>query len=828
MTERNPTQFAEFAGTTAAGRRAPPSTAAVRRSMWLLFGFALLFALTALGYLGWTTYRETTRAIEEKMTDVIVETVIPFEILLTQHSRELDTIVLEEWEPAIWMPGQPNRVFFDRHGLPIGVGIPEDAYKDALLKAREISGGALSETFLRGGEWRALMIKARRGLSGEVRGFVGIEFPLDTITNRWRNLRTPERSMLSISRGDSRPWLRYMPDSQSVTTAPDPSLKAIAREEHRADTGNQRQPGGATRYSRSRDGATEWLVAWREIGAFDLTIAVSVDTRRIFAHWRRGNMFPFLVSLGVTVIGLCLVGLVVSIVIRETQRREASISQLQMITDGLPVLIAYLDTDQRFRFINGTGAEWCAQPPSEFLGRTLEEVRGSDYYFEVRPYIDGVLNGNDQSFEDITRYGDGVTRNARITFIPHRGAAGEVRGFFALEEDLTEIKHTEERLRHAAKMEAVGQLTGGVAHDFNNLLMVVQGNLELLVDQIEPERGKARQFAAAALGAAKRGASLTSRLLAFARKQPLRPAIVNLNRQIEEMTPLVRRALRDDIDIHVSTSDHLWSCKADPSQIENMLLNLSINARDAMPHGGTITIETRNAMLDQAMVSDEEGMEPGEYVFLSVGDTGTGMTPEVLKNVFDPFFTTKGSGEGTGLGLSMAHGFVRQSGGCIRIESTLGEGTTVLVYLPRAREDARVDDNPAKAEGSYRIAAGETVLVVDDDELVRSTTKTLVSELGYQALEADDGPSAITVLEKNPDIRLLFTDIVMPGGMNGFQLASAATKLNPNLKLLFTSGHVREYDAHTRGAFEHYAILQKPYQKQELERRLRELLDNVA
>lgn len=561
---------------------------------------------------------------------------------------------------------------------------------------------------------------------------------------------------------------------------------------------------------------------------FGLTIAVSVDTQRVFTHWRRTNLIALFIAMGVVALALGLVGLVVAIVIRETRRREASISQLQMITDSLPILIAYLDTDQRFRFINGTGAEWCARPPSEILGRTMEDVRGTDYYFEVRPHIEGVLGGENQSLEDITRYGDGMARNARITFIPHRGATGEIRGFFALEEDLTEMKHTEERLRRAAKMEAIGQLTGGVAHDFNNLLMVVQGNLELLVDEIEPGRGKAKQFAAAALGAARRGASLTSRLLAFARKQPLRPAVINLNRQIEEMTPLIRRALRDDIGIHVAASSDLWSCKVDPSQMENMLLNLAINARDAMPHGGAITIETGNAVLDETMVDDEEGMEPGEYVRLSVRDTGLGMTPDVLGNVFDPFFTTKGSGEGTGLGLSMAHGFIRQSGGCIRIESALGEGTTVEVYLPRAREDIRAGNGLVESDGVHGIAAGETVLVVDDDELVRSTTKNLVAELGYQALEADDGPSAITVLEKNPDIRLLFTDIVMPGGMNGFQLASEATKLNPNLKLLFTSGHVREYDAHTRGAFEDYAILQKPYQKHELARRLRELLDNVA
>lgn len=246
MTERDLNQFAEFAGTTAAGRRARPSTAAVRRSMWLLFGFALLFSVSALGFFGWTSYRDTVRVIEETMANVIVETIIPFEVLLTQHSGDLDDVVLEEWEPAIWRPGQPNRVFFDRNGLPIGVSIPEDAYKQALATAHETSEVALSDTFLRGGEWRALLVKAHRGLGGEVRGFVGIEFPISSLTSQWRNLRTPEGSMLSVSRGGSRPWLQYSRDTRSVSTAPDPALKAIGHAASRTSGAIQRPSGSGT------------------------------------------------------------------------------------------------------------------------------------------------------------------------------------------------------------------------------------------------------------------------------------------------------------------------------------------------------------------------------------------------------------------------------------------------------------------------------------------------------------------------------------------------------------------------------------------------------
>ena len=348
---------------------------------------------------------------------------------------------------------------------------------------------------------------------------------------------------------------------------------------------------------------------------------------------------------------------------------------------------------------------------------------------------------------------------------------------------------TEEALRQSQKMEAVGQLTGGIAHDFNNLLTGITGSLELLGIRIAQGRlNDVERYSIAAQGAAKRAAALTHRLLAFSRRQTLDPKPTDVNRLVSGMEDLVRRTVGPAIEVEVVEAVGLWATLVDPNQLENALLNLCINARDAMPEGGRLTIETANRWID-ARTARERELEPGQYVSLSVSDTGTGMPPEVIAKAFDPFFTTKPLGLGTGLGLSMIYGFARQSGGQVRIYSEVGDGTNVCLYLPRhfgEAEDAGVDAELADAP---RALDGETVLVVDDEPTVRMLVIEVLEELGYKAIEAADGAAGLKLLQSSARIDLLVTDVGLPGGMNGRQMADAARVGRPELKILFITGY---------------------------------------
>lgn len=374
-----------------------------------------------------------------------------------------------------------------------------------------------------------------------------------------------------------------------------------------------------------------------------------------------------------------------------------------------------------------------------------------------------------------------------------RQAAELVRWNETLEEQVAartrELMATEEALRQSQKMEAVGQLTGGIAHDFNNLLTGITGSLELLGIRIAQGRlNDVERYSIAAQGAAKRAAALTHRLLAFSRRQTLDPKPTDINRLVSGLEDLVRRTVGPEIEVEVVEAVGLWATLVDPNQLENALLNLCINARDAMPEGGRLTIETANRWID-ARTAHQRELEPGQYVSLSVSDTGTGMPPEVIAKAFDPFFTTKPLGLGTGLGLSMIYGFARQSGGQVRIYSEVGDGTNVCLYLPRhfgEAEDAGVD---AELSDAPRALDGETVLVVDDEPTVRMLVIEVLEELGYAAIEAADGAAGLKLLQSSARIDLLVTDVGLPGGMNGRQMADAARVGRPDLKILFITGY---------------------------------------
>ena len=352
-----------------------------------------------------------------------------------------------------------------------------------------------------------------------------------------------------------------------------------------------------------------------------------------------------------------------------------------------------------------------------------------------------------------------------------------------------QLMETEATLRQSQKMEAVGQLTGGLAHDFNNLLTGISGSLELLQTRVAQGRlGDVNRYVMAAQGAAKRAAALTHRLLAFSRRQTLDPRPIDANRLVSGMEDLIRRTVGPEIRLETAASGGLWIISVDPSQLENALLNLCINARDAMPDGGKLTVETANRWLDERTAKARD-LSAGQYVSLCVSDTGTGMSPEVAARAFDPFFTTKPLGEGTGLGLSMIYGFARQSGGQVRIYSEVGQGTNVCVYLPRHYGDAEEDDNAEPSAVLPRAEDSETVLVVDDEPTVRMLVTDVLGELGYRTIEAGDGAEGLKIVQSGVRIDLLVTDVGLPNGLNGRQVADAARALRPGLKVLFITGY---------------------------------------
>jgi PAS domain S-box-containing protein len=422
---------------------------------------------------------------------------------------------------------------------------------------------------------------------------------------------------------------------------------------------------------------------------------------------------------------------------------------------------------------------------------------------------------------------DGSRFWANVVIDAIRDEAGQLVGFAKITRDVTERKTTHEELEKARaallqsqKMEALGKLTGGVAHDFNNVLQVLRGNLELL----EGRHGRdvwTRERLGKAIEAVEHGANLASQLLAFGRRQALEPIVVNLAVMLRCMDDLLRRALGETIHVETVISGGLWNTLVDPNHLENVVLNLAINARDAMPEGGKLTLELSNAMLDDHYSALDADVREGQYVLLAITDTGTGMPADVLERAFEPFFTTKPEGQGTGLGLSMAYGFIKQSGGHIRIYSEPGHGTILKIYLPRSMESA-ADVEPT--EPVALSGGSESILVVEDDRRVQATVIETLRQLGYAVLKANDAQSALAIVHSGVHIDLLFTDVVMPGTMRSTELAKLATRVLPHLKVLFTSGYTQNAIVHGGRLDPGVHLLSKPYSREQLASKIRRLL----
>lgn len=388
-----------------------------------------------------------------------------------------------------------------------------------------------------------------------------------------------------------------------------------------------------------------------------------------------------------------------------------------------------------------------------------------------------------------------------------------------------ELLAAEEALRQSQKMEAVGQLTGGIAHDFNNLLAGINGSLEMMSTRLAQGRiGELDRYITSAIGATRRAASLTQRLLAFSRRQTLSPNPTNVNTLATGMLDLITRTVGPQVDVEMVGGTGLWTTFVDAGQLENALLNLCINSRDAMPDGGKLTIETSNRWMDER-AARQRGLAPGQYVALCVSDTGTGMEPDVVSRAFDPFFTTKPIGQGTGLGLSMVYGFAAQSGGAARIYSEPGKGTMICIYLPRHHGPSETVDPVGPADDmSTGTPTGETVLVVDDEVLIRMLAVEQLEELGYHVLEAGDGPSALKILETAQPVSLLVSDVGLPGGMNGRQLADAARVSRPDLRVLFVTGYAENAVVNHGHLDPGMHVMTKPYEMEAFARKVKELI----
>jgi len=461
------------------------------------------------------------------------------------------------------------------------------------------------------------------------------------------------------------------------------------------------------------------------------------------------------------------------------------------------------------------------------LKTTLEQFLPEDRESVAKAFAEAQTSGAIELERRIQRSGDGAIRWLHIKGRTYYdgGAPTRIAGVVA---DVTERREFDEQLRQAQKMEAVGQLTGGIAHDFNNLLTIIVGNLETMqrwfdTSPVDPDRAK--RLVENAMAGAQRAAALTQRLLAFSRRQPLDPKPVDSNKLVGGMSDLLQRTLGEQVTVELLLAADLWRTHADPNQLESAILNLAINARDAMPGGGKLTIETTNTTFDEGYPGRDSDTLAGQYVQIDISDTGVGMTKEVLAQAFLPFFTTKDSGHGTGLGLSQVYGFVKQSGGHATIYSEPGLGTTVKVYLPRFRGEELEPEIGTLAEAIPMGDRSETILVVDDEEEVRRHSASLLTELGYRVLEAVDGHTALDVLRRHSEISLLFTDVGLPGGMNGRQLADEAQRRIPLLKVLFTSGYAKAAIVHDGRLDAGVQLVTKPFTYAVLAQRIREALD---
>ena len=521
---------------------------------------------------------------------------------------------------------------------------------------------------------------------------------------------------------------------------------------------------------------------------------------------------------------LCIVSETTKRVMAEKEMRADRARLWALARD--PFLVA--DRDGTWLAASPAWTDILGWSEAELIGRTSEWMEHPDDLAKTRGEIAALAQGMPTArFENRFRAKDGSYRNFSWTAVPENNL------IYCVARDVTEqrararaLADAEDALRQAQKMETLGQLTGGVAHDFNNLLQIVTGNLELLQRGLPEDQARLRRAADNAMAGAERAALLTQRLLAFSRRQPLAPERIDPNRLVSGMSDLLNRTLGETIEVETIQSARIWPIEIDVNQMENALLSLAVNARDAMPDGGKLTIEVANTHIDEDYAAQEAEVSPGQYVLISVSDTGQGMDEDVLSHAIEPFFTTKEVGRGTGLGLSMVYGFIKQSGGHIRVYSERGHGTTVKIYLPRFYGPLPDNDTGTVSRATPVCGGDETVLVCEDDDKVRAYTVDVLKELGYRVMEADNGAAALQALETASEpIDLLFTDVILPGGMTGADIAQQARAQQPGLRILFATGYARNAIIHHGRLDPGVELLTKPFTYAELAAKVRDMLD---
>jgi PAS domain S-box-containing protein len=510
--------------------------------------------------------------------------------------------------------------------------------------------------------------------------------------------------------------------------------------------------------------------------------------------------------------------------ITESQRARQKLAEQAALLDLARDAIIVRDLDNRITYWNKGAERIYGWSTEEAVGQSAVELLGPDPEFYREAYERVLVEGRvDRQYRH--RCKDGREIAVQSHWILVTDETGSPKSIMAINTDISNQLELEAQLRQAQRLESIGQLTGGVAHDFNNLLTVILGNAELLGQSLasDPEL---KSLADMTQAAARRGAELTSRLLAFARRQALEPESTDIARLVDNMQPLLRRSIPEHIEIRTRHERGLWRAEIDPAQLESALLNLALNARDAMEQGGLLTIDTRNIEVDEDYADNQADMAPGDYVLVTVSDTGHGVPRDQIGRLFEPFFTTKEKGKGTGLGLAMVYGFVKQSSGHVKLYSEPGEGTTIRIYLPRSLRPA---SGPARAnQEQAEVNGNERILVVEDDQLVREHAERLLKHLGYQVQVAADGDQALAILQQDAGFDLLFTDVIMPGKLNGPALADEALRIRPNLKVLFTSGYTEDAIIHQGRLDQGVLLLSKPYRRLDLARKVREALDGVA
>ncbi len=571
-----------------------------------------------------------------------------------------------------------------------------------------------------------------------------------------------------------------------------------------------------------------WLMVVMCAWIFDIALSAVLNGGRFDLGFYAGRIYGLAAATFVLLVLLVgtanLYGRLARLLDVEKQQRRRESVMRQRIFDTSLDLLLICDRHGIIKQVSPSCQAILGYNPDEMVGRVARQFVHPDDLDNTRNEMRAArLGGAMRNFG--CRY---VHKDGRAIQLVWSGVWSEVdQQHFFIGRDMTERVKLEQQLRQAQKMEAVGQLTGGIAHDFNNILAVIVGMAELTAAGVAGDP-KLASLVQEIDHAAERGTQLVQRMLAFARKQPLESRILDVNDAVSRATTLIGRALGEDITLKTVLGTSLWPAMVDPSQLEEAILNLAVNARDAMPNGGSLVIETANAHLDEDYAAQNVGVVPGDYVAVIVTDSGTGMTPEIIDRVFEPFFTTKEVGKGTGLGLSMVYGFVKQSRGHVKIYSEIGHGTSFKLYFPKAVRQAGSEaemSGPAKSE----VASGrETVLVVEDDPAVRKAAVRTLEGLGYQVRQAVDGKAALAVLHGPSHVDLLFTDMIMPNGISGQDLAKAARQLRPEMKVLLTSGYSEQFIAMRGDIDQAIPLLSKPYRREKLASAVRSALNGAG